>query len=55
MWGLCLMLGRTATRLRVEGWMYRSRYGEFLDVRMDTVARRSGVRAQASRKSRQRV
>jgi len=55
MWGLCLMLGLTATRLRVEGWIYQSRYGEFLDVRMDTATRRSGVRAHASRKSRRRV
>jgi len=55
MWGLCLTLGLTATRLRVEGWMYRSRYGEFLEVTMDTAKRRSGPRAHASMKSQRRV
>ena len=55
MWGLCLTLGLTATRLRVEGWTYQSRYGEFLDITMDTAKRRSGARAHASRKSQRRV
>lgn len=44
MWGLCLTLGLTATRLRVEGWTYQSRYGAFLDITMDTAKRRSGAR-----------
>ncbi len=32
MWELCLRLGLTATRLRVEGWIYRQRYGETATV-----------------------
>lgn len=52
-WELCLRLGLTATRLRVEGWIYQSLYGEVLDARMATATRRSGVRvAHASRKPR---
>jgi hypothetical protein len=55
MWGLCLTLGLTASRLRVEGWMYRARYGESLDVTTDAAKRRSAARTHASRKSRGRV
>ncbi|MFQ5960966.1 MAG: hypothetical protein ACE5MG_06190, partial [Candidatus Methylomirabilales bacterium] len=28
MWELCLRIGLTATRLRVEGWIYQVQYGE---------------------------
>lgn len=54
MWELCLKLGLTATRLRVEGWIYRSLHGEVLNAGMDTTARRSGARTHAPRKSRRR-
>jgi hypothetical protein len=55
MWGLCFTLGLTATRLRVEGWIYRSRYGECLEVTTDMTKPRSGARAHAPRKSRRRL
>jgi len=41
---LCLRFGLTATRLRVEGWIYQLHYGEPPSVRKPTTKRRSGLR-----------
>jgi hypothetical protein len=46
MWELCHRIGLTATRLRVEGWIYQVQYGEPLDVKKPASRRRSGSRAQ---------
>ncbi|MFQ5847340.1 MAG: hypothetical protein ACE5IQ_06640 [Candidatus Methylomirabilales bacterium] len=47
MWELCRRLGFTATRLRVESWIYRRRHGEPPSVKPHTPQRRSSVRAYA--------
>ncbi len=49
MWELCLRIGLTATRLRVEGWIYQAQYGEPPAVRKAASRPRSGARAQADR------
>lgn len=48
MWRLCLQLGLTATRLRVEGWIYQERYGEPLKVKKMKPKRRPRGRAAPS-------
>ena len=40
MWDLCLRFGLTATRLRVEGWIYQLTYGEPPSVKNPTIKRR---------------
>jgi hypothetical protein len=40
MWDLCLRFGLTATRLRVEGWIYQLTYGEPPSVKKPTIKRR---------------
>lgn len=42
---LCLRFGLTATRLRVEGWIYQLTYGEPASVRKPTTKRRSASRS----------
>lgn len=51
MWELCLRLGLTATRLRVEGWIYQLQYGEPPNIEKVNSKRRSRVRAQGGDKS----
>lgn len=41
---LCLRFGLTATRLRVEGWIYQLNYGEPPSVKKPATKRRSGLR-----------
>lgn len=48
MWKLCLQLGLTATRLRVEGWIYQERYDEPLRIRRSKPKRRSRGRSAPS-------
>ncbi|MFQ5802647.1 MAG: hypothetical protein ACE5JQ_07120 [Candidatus Methylomirabilales bacterium] len=40
MWELCLRFGLTATRLRVEGWIYQMNYGEPPSVKKPTIKHR---------------
>jgi hypothetical protein len=49
MWELCLRIGLTATRLRVEGWIYQIQYGESPDVKKAASRRRSGSETQEDR------
>lgn len=46
MWELCLRIGLTATRVRVEGWIYQVQYGAPLDVKKTASTRRSASQAQ---------
>lgn len=43
---LCLRFGLTATRLRVEGWIYQLNCGEPPSVKKPTTRRRSGLQTQ---------
>jgi hypothetical protein len=45
MWELCLRLGLTATRLRVEGWICHRLYGELPNIKKAAPRRRSGAQA----------
>jgi len=43
MWELCLRLGLTATRVRVEGWIYEQHYGDGRGAKKITLKRPSGT------------
>lgn len=49
MWELSLRIGLTATRLRVEGWIYQVQYGEPPDVKKAASRHRPGLQAQEDR------
>jgi hypothetical protein len=51
MWELCFTLGLTATRLRVEGWIYQQRHGAPPTVEKVVSKRRTGTRAGVRRSS----
>lgn len=51
MWELCLRIGLTATRLRVEGWIYQVQHGEPPAVKKGASRPGSGSRAQADRRA----
>lgn len=46
MWELCLRIGLTATRVRVEGWIYQVQYGGPPDANKTASRRRAGSQAQ---------
>jgi len=48
MWASCFTLGLTATRLRVEGWIYRLKHGELPTVEKVAPKRRVSARARGA-------